>query len=207
MLGLVHLCLSLFFCSVSTIDRKEKIGLCIPGFDVKSNHYIHENEGVWFPQYRSHHPDNGKYTCHTLYEKMVYEYDEHFLQTDSYYTKLNKTIRTPYTQSYKQEKRGVLVDNDEIPDYGPYQVRNYIINLTPEYRVRYLCTDYEYTTIEGPTIYIETRSLPSTKAIIDRAVLDIKDAGFRVALDRISQHNCIRPLDKSGYKDRDNNSS
>uniref|UniRef100_A0A0A9XA93 Adenylate kinase n=1 Tax=Lygus hesperus TaxID=30085 RepID=A0A0A9XA93_LYGHE len=160
------------------------------------------DEGVWFPQYRNRHWNNKRYSCHTLNERTSYLDEQHVLEAASWYTKDGKPQKDSYTQTYAQQKRGVLVDEEELVGYGEYKVKNFIINLTPEYRVRYVCTDLDRARKkDGPVVYIETRNMTPSAEVIQQAVADIRKAGISVVLDRIVQKDCVRPLDPNGYPD------
>uniref|UniRef100_A0A0A9X2Y1 PWWP domain-containing protein MUM1 n=1 Tax=Lygus hesperus TaxID=30085 RepID=A0A0A9X2Y1_LYGHE len=175
------------------------------------------DEGVWFPQYRNRHWNNKRYSCHTLNERTSYLDEQHVLEAASWYTKDGKPQKDSYTQTYAQQKRGVLVDEEELVGYGEYKVKNFIINLTPEYRVRYVCTDLDRASVswrdrihvgwisiakkDGPVVYIETRNMTPSAEVIQQAVADIRKAGISVVLDRIVQKDCVRPLDPNGYPD------
>ncbi|KAF6214664.1 hypothetical protein GE061_009407 [Apolygus lucorum] len=190
------------FGAVGGIDSNERIGPCIRGFNVESKLYMTSDEGVWFPQYRNRHWNNKRYSCHTLNERVSYDDTDHILEADSWFTKDGKPMKNSYTQTYTQPKRGVFIDKEELPGYGEYEVKNFIIKLTPEYRVRYVCTNLQKASKnDGPVVYIETRNMTPEVEVIRKAVADVRNAGISVVLDRIVQKGCIRPLDHYGYRE------
>ncbi|XP_073987904.1 uncharacterized protein [Rhodnius prolixus] len=197
-------CSSVLLQFVNSIDENEQLGYCEHNININVIDHIIAYEGVWFPQYRSRAAKNYQYTCHTLYERVFFE-EKPKLLMDSYYT-LNGIPQTEsYLQNYSPgEKRGIIVDDEgNLEGYGPYKVYNYILKLTPQYRVRYLCTDYIKASKNITMVYIETRQMTPKWQAIKLAVNVLQENGLYVNLDRIEQSDCKRPLGPEGYEPLD----
>nr|ATU82817.1 secreted hypothetical protein [Pristhesancus plagipennis] len=188
----------------SAIDNNEKLGFCMHNIDINVNDHVTAYEGVWFPQYRTRDSDNHRYSCHTLYERVYYEARPKLI-FDSYYTVDGIAETESHEESYSPgEKRGITVDDEGfLEGYGSYNVFNYILKLTPEYRVRYLCTDYVDARRNKTMVYIETRNMRPKLETIKEAVNVLRKHKLYVHLDRIEQRNCKRPLGPDGYQPLD----
>uniref|UniRef100_E2J7D0 Hypothetical secreted protein n=1 Tax=Triatoma matogrossensis TaxID=162370 RepID=E2J7D0_9HEMI len=205
LLFLVLLCSTILLPQyVYTIDENEKLGYCKHKININVIDHITAYEGVWFPQYRSRATNNKQYTCHILYERVYYE-DKPKLFFYSYYTVNGIPQTESYDQSYSPGlKRGITVDDEgTLEGYGPYKIYNYILKLTSEYRVRYLCTDYIHARKNVTMVYIETRSMTPKLHTIKEAVNVLRENRLYVKLDRILQRGCKRPLGPDGYESLD----
>ncbi|CAH1395346.1 unnamed protein product [Nezara viridula] len=197
---LVSLCLCVFV--LRAIDPQERVGTCVK-ININVTYYMNANEGVWFPQYRARDDDyvTDIYSCHTIYEKVYLDDDgKPWLETSSYYSKNDKIVKDGHVQVfYKSDERGKMNSSTYIPEEGNYQIYNYVLNLTPEYRVRYVCSDFPRTIPGVHAVYIETRKLYPTIKTIMKARDVLEKYKLAVPLVKINQKKCTRPINMDGY--------